>query len=197
MVSYLDGAAKSGAHFARLYADEAGLQAADMFERRALRESLVASDAVRAVLLIDDFVGTGQSAETGLRELNDAIGDIVRARDIKVVFGAVVAFHAGWQRVQAVAEELRMGLEVHSCELLEEGSRLFGPKSKAFPDPEQRARARDLAKTQGALLEKNWPLGYASLELGVVFERGCPNNTVPILWAESSNPKWMPLFKRA
>jgi len=90
-----------------------------------------------------------------------------------------------------------MGLEVHSCELLEEGSRLFGPESKAFPDPEQRARARELAKTQGALLEEKWPLGYRSLELGVVFERGCPNNTVPILWAESSNPKWMPLFKRA
>ncbi|HEV3193098.1 MAG TPA: hypothetical protein VGY54_21470 [Polyangiaceae bacterium] len=90
-----------------------------------------------------------------------------------------------------------MGLEVHSCELLEEGSRLFGPNSKAFSDPEQRARARELAKTQGALLEKNGPPGYGNLELGVVFERGCPINTVPILWAESSNPRWMPLFRRA
>jgi hypothetical protein len=62
--------------------------------------------------------------------------------------------------VQAVAEELRMGVEVHSCELLEEGSRLFGPKSKAFPDPEQRFRARERAKAHGVLLEKNWPLGY-------------------------------------
>jgi hypothetical protein len=124
-------------------------------------------------------------------------GGTPSARDIKVVFGAVVAFHAGWQRIQAVAEELRMGLEVHSCELLEEGRRLFGPKSKGFPDPEQRARARELAKAEGALLEKNWPPGHGNLELGVVFERGCPNNTVPILWAESSNPKWMSLFKRA
>ncbi len=80
---------------------------------------------MRAVLLIDDFAGTGRSAETGLRELNDAIGDIVRACDIKVVFANVVAFHVGWQRVQAVADELRLGLELHSCELLEEGSRLF------------------------------------------------------------------------
>src|SRR5260370_245458 len=73
----------------------------------------------------------------------------------------------------------------------------FGPKSKAFPDPEQRGRARELAKAQGVLLEKNWPLGYGGLELGVVFNRGCPNNTVPISWAEASNPKWMPLFRRA
>jgi hypothetical protein len=109
----------------------------------------------------------------------------------------VVAFHARWQRVQAVADELRLGPELHSCELLEEASRLFGPKSKAFPDPEQRGRTRELAKARGLLHEKNWPLGYGGLELGVVFERGCPNNTLSILWAESSNHKWMPLFKRA
>jgi hypothetical protein len=41
-------------HFARLYADEARLRAADRVERSALRENLVANEAVPAVLLIDD-----------------------------------------------------------------------------------------------------------------------------------------------
>jgi hypothetical protein len=33
-------------------------------------------------------------------------------------------------------------------------------------------------------------------ELAVVFERGCPNNSVPILWGEATTPKWMALSRR-
>ncbi len=134
---------------------------------RTVRSIASGRSGARVSSWLRDFVGTGRSAETGLRELNDAIDHIVRARDIKVGFATAVAFHVGWQRVQAVAGEPRLGLELHSCELLEEGSRLFGPKSKAFPDPEQRGRARELARAQGVLLEKNWPLGYGGLELRV------------------------------
>jgi hypothetical protein len=196
VVSYLDGAAKSGAHFARLYTEECGVRALDVVERAALRDKLAENDAVRVVLMVDDFVGTGQSAEKGLRELHDAVADIVRTRDIKVVFGAIVAFHSGWKHVQSVAEELQFGVETHCCEILEESSRLFGPQSKAFPDAGDRDRAREIARTRGTALEKSWPLGYGNLELAVVFERGSPNNTVPILWGESGQPKWIPLFKR-
>jgi hypothetical protein len=196
VVSYLDGAAKSGAHFAGLFADEAGLRAEDVVERTALRAKLDADDAVKVVVLVDDFVGTGQSAVSGLRALHDAIGDQVRTRDLKVVFATVVAHKAGWQQVQALAEELRFGLQTHCCEVLAESTRLFGQSSKAFPDPDERQRAREIAKAKGALLEPKASLGFGNLELAVVFERGCPNNSLPILWGESASPKWMPLFKR-
>jgi len=40
------------------------------------------------------------------------------------------------------------------------------------------------------------PQGYGGTELAVVFERGCPNNSVPMLWGEATTPKWMALFRR-
>ena len=196
LLSYLDGAAKSGAHYARLYAEESGLRAMDVVERGALRDKLATSDQIRAVVMVDDFVGTGKSAEKGLRELHDAIGDVVRGRDVKVVFATVAACEAGWAHVKATVEELQFGVQAYCCEMLDEGHKLFGSKSKAFPEPAERARAREIVQRRGAALVKAAPLGHGDLELGVVFERGCPNNTVPILWAESSVPRWMPLFKR-
>lgn len=164
--------------------------------RKQLRDKLTSNELVRAVVMVDDFVGTGTSAEKGLRELHDAVGDVVRARDVKVVFATVAAYESGWARVKKTVEELQFGVQVHCCEVLDESARLFGPKSKAFPDPDERAKAREMAHRRGASLVKAAPLGHGDLELGVVFERGCPNNTLPILWAESSSPRWMPLFKR-
>jgi len=170
---------------------DAGLWAVDVLERGAPRDSLVANEVVRAVLLIDHFVGTGQSAETGLRELNDAIGDIVRACDIKVVFATVVAFHAGMAARASRRRRAAIGARGALVRAARRRESLLSAQVQSVSRSEQRGRARELAKAQGVLLEKNWPLGYCGLELGVVFERGCPNNTLPILWAESSNPKWM------
>ena len=196
VVTYLDGPAKSGAHYARLYCEESGIRPMDVVERAALRARLEADDGVRALVVIDDFVGTGGSAAKGLREMHDAVADVVRARGIKVILAAIVAHPAGWKHVQAAAEELKFGVLPHCCEMLDDSHRLFGPKSRAFPDVDERSRAQELAKVRGSLVEKTWPTGHGGLELAVVFERGCPNNTLPILWAESSTPKWMPLFKR-
>ncbi len=55
-------------------------------------------------------------------------------------------------------------------------------------------RAMEIAKEKGAISEPRLPLGYGGTELAVVFERGCPNNSVPILWGEATTPKWMALF---
>ena len=165
-------------------------------ERPSLRQRILDDDGVKLVVLVDDFVGTGGSAITGLRDLHDGIGDIVRTRDLKVVFATIVAHRSGWEKVQALAAELQFGLEAYCCEVLDETTRLFGPQSKAFPDPDERQRAREIVRTKGSLLEPKAPLGFGNLERAVVFERGCPNNSVPVLWSESASPRWMPLFKR-
>jgi len=195
IVTYLDGPAKSGSELARLYTEECGLRAEDVVERGALRDKLVEKESAKVVLVLDDFVGTGHSAEVGLRNLNEAIGDVVRVRDVKVVLGVVAAYEAGWKHVQAVSSELKLGVETHCTEVLDETARLFGPKSTAFRDPDERSRAKTLAQKHGAALE-NKPLGFGDLELAVVFERGCPNNTLPILRCESLQPRWVALFRR-
>lgn len=213
LVSYLDGVAKSGAEFARLYIDEASLYVGNLVEKKDLANTLLAKEETIALVFIDDLVATGSSAVTYLekmesmtiqkRESNSegdfeevTIADIVLERDIKVIFVAIAAFIDGWKKVEGCAEKLRIPVQTHVCELLDETAQCFNDKSRIFTDLNQREIARKVAQDMGRKLEKNCPLGYGDLELAVVFERGIPNNSLPILWSESTKYKWIPLFKR-
>ncbi|HAJ60808.1 MAG TPA: hypothetical protein DCP31_17355 [Cyanobacteria bacterium UBA8543] len=196
LVSYLDGAAKSGAESANLYVDEASLYVDNLVEKGNLKEKLLASKAAKALVFIDDFVGTGESASKYLSEIDATIAESVQERQIKVVFVALIAFVEGWKRVEEAVDNLSMHVHTHRCELLDETAQYFSDKLSVFTDTNQRELARQVALKVGKELVKKIPLGYGDIEMGVVFERGCPNNSLPILWAESTNPKWTPLFKR-
>ena len=89
-----------------------------------------------------------------------------------------------------------MPIKIHFCELLDDTYKCFNEESVIIKNSDQRQRALQAALNHGKYLEPKCPLGYGDLELAVVFERGCPNNSLPILWSESLNQKWTPLFKR-
>jgi len=196
IVSYPDTVGKSGATAAALYADETGLYVQNVVERGRVNERLIANAGIQAVLFIDDFVGTGHSAEEQLKQLATDLGKVPNIESRRLVYAAFVAFKDGWQRVQDVAGGLPVQIEVHCSEILDDGDRCFSSSSRILVDAAQRDFVRELALRYGKLLEKRNPLGYGDLSLAVVFERGCPNNSLPILWSESSSPKWTPLFKR-
>lgn len=196
VVSYLDSPAKSGAHFAQLYSDEAKIYVDNVVPKNALGETLQEAEDIQAIVFIDDFVGTGGSAEEYLIELDADLNDVVCEQGMKVVFVAMVAYVEGWARVERAVETLRMPVAAHTCEVLDTSAKCFGEESAIFPDPDERGSAKETALNWGKRLEKNCPLGYGDLELAVVFERRCPNNSLPILWSELGEPKWVPLFKR-
>lgn len=193
LVSYLDNPSKSSARFARLYADEAEIYVDNIVEKGELIDALQREN-IQALVFVDDFVCTGTSAIEYLQDLNAKIADVVLNRGIKVVFVAVVAYKKGWQRIEITQEQLAMPISCHVCELLDERDQCFSEQSSVFPDEDQRRFAKQVASDYGRVLEKKWPLGYGNLGLAIVFERSCPNNSLPIFWAESSN--WKPLFKR-
>ena len=118
------------------------------------------------------------------------------SKNIKVIFIAVVAVKEGWRKVQNTIKNLGIPTESHYCELLNGSDQIFGEQSNVFTDASEREFARTTALKYGKLLVKDNPLGYGNLGVSVVFERSCPNDTLPILWAENSGVNWMPLFKR-
>ncbi|MCB0190759.1 MAG: hypothetical protein KDJ65_02345 [Anaerolineae bacterium] len=196
-VSYLDKPGKSGAHFARLYADEASIYVNNVIEQAKLSEFLTQNPDIQALVFVDDFVGTGNSAVEYLQVIDQEFGSVIKERKTKVVFVAVVSYMNGWKYIQETVKKLGIPVIIHTCEMLDDTYKCFGESSIVFGDPDERDFAREIARTQGKSLEKKWPLGYGDLELAIVFEHGCPNNSLPILWAESTGQKrWRPLFKR-
>jgi hypothetical protein len=147
-------------------------------------------------VFIDDFVGTGRSASGYLQDLEGTLANIIRERGIKVVFVAMVAFLDGWKLVEKTVESLSMSVHTHVCEVLDDTAKCFSEHSRIFIDRNQKELAKGLAFKYGKILEKECPLGYGNLEMTIVFEGSCPNNSLPILWSDSAKPKWVPLFKR-
>ena len=200
LIGYLDGPDKSGAKFARLYADVADVYVDNVVEKSQIVERIEKSDNIQVLLFVDDFVGTGNSACAYLRELTSRLQPVLAQRPVplKIVFAAVVAFDRGWRAVQDVVQTLPVDVTVHVCENLDDSNRCFSESSRIFTDPVDREAAKELAIQFGKQLEKNTPLGYGGLELAIVFEDNCPNNTLPILRAQSSGQfEWRPLFKRS
>ena len=198
LVSYLDGPGKSGPRLARMYCDSMQLPPDRVIERTALGSTLKNNENVRVVLVLDDMVGTGQAASTGLKQLHDDIGTIVRSRDIKVVFCTVVAHQSGLQVVHEKIEALQFGARAHALEILSADDEPFGPRSAVFPDPAERSQACRIATEAGARLERRDPKGYGDLGLCIIFEANAPNNSLPILWKRisKSGASWTPLFER-
>jgi hypothetical protein len=197
LVSYADSLGKSGAHFARLYADEVPIYAANVVEKGQLSSILATKQGIQAIVFIDDFVGTGNTAITNFRTLHAELSQLLVTNRIKMVFVALVAFIDGWKQLEGVVEKLSPKIEIHACEVLEEADKCFSENSRIFKSSDERIKARETAIKYGARLEKKWPLGYGGLQLAVVFEYGCPNNSLPILWKSPTKEKWLPLFKRS
>lgn len=193
VVSYLGGPAKSGARYARLYADENNIYATQVLELGKLNEAL-AHDSVQALVIVDDFIGSGNQAIEHLNELDKQVGGLIRKREIKVVFIALTGFASSAHRVTKAIEELGLPAEIHLCDPLGEGDRCFSDESEAFDEAADRVAAREIAESYGRRLQRRHPLGYDDSQAVVVFDESCPNGTLPILW--DANDGWRPLFAR-
>jgi hypothetical protein len=194
IVSYLDGAGKSGHTYARLYADENGLLAERVLERDRVLAFVLEHEEVQAVVFVDDFVGTGDSAIEQLRRLADRDGGAWPDHRIRTFLVAVAGLSGARTRLEEAAVAFGKDVIVRLCDTFGPEDSLFGDTSRAFETERDRIEAADIARRYGARLVPDAPLGYGGLGIAVVFDQSIPNNSLPILWQASST--WRPLFPR-
>ena len=193
LVSYLDGAGKSGAHFARLYIEENGIYRDNLVEIATLSQA-VRREGTQVLVFVDDFIGSGNSASQYLERLCLQCGDDLRASGLRIFLVAVAAFCSGTDKVASTVDRLALPMKIHTCEVLDDSYKCFSPTSKIFTSDVDRLKAKDLAYSRGVVLCKQAPLGYNDGQALVVFSHNCPNNSLPILWEKSDH--WLPLFRR-
>ena len=208
LVSYLDYLGKSGAYLARLYADENDIYYKNIIARAKITEILERKSKqlpAFALVFVDDFIGTGDSACKYfgslsekhweiLKRLSKEPGEIKGTSKLQIFFITITGFQESQAKIEKILEKLELSVKVHICDPLDESAKAFNDKSRIFPNIAERTRARQIAYEHGVQLVKNAPLGYGDCQATVVFEHGCPNNTLSILWGESGS--WSPLFKR-
>jgi hypothetical protein len=192
-VSYLDGVGKSGYQYARLYSEENKIITRNVVDPSKLSTVFLQSP-VKAVLWVDDFIGTGLTVVTQFQEHRDALVRLQKEHGLRYFVGVI----AGLQESQAKAEDAlsKMGLrvDVRVCEPLSTRDQCLSPDAKVFAEEEERIRAQRLAEDYGRRIVSKHPLGFGDCGTSVVFERSCPNNNLPILWGISNG--WNPIFPR-
>jgi hypothetical protein len=194
VLSYLDGPGKSGAKFVSLYADENRVNPECIVTLDALQSILPRMEEAKLLVFIDDFIGSGNSAASNVAKLSGEVGEILRDRGIGCLFIAVVGFEGSKLKIESAAESSHLPMDVHICDPINQSARFFSEQSSVFASDRDREDARVLASRFGSRLVKNAPLGHENGQCGIVFESGCPNNCLPILWQESK--EWTPLFRR-
>lgn len=194
IVSYLDHPSKSGARYAKLYADENEIYYLNVIERSKLAKTLIEKKEIQALVFIDDFVGTGNSACEYFKDLAIECKDILQNSTLRIFFIAITGFQSAQEALKNTLDKLEINVKVHICDPLDESAKAFSDKSSIFPNVIDRERAKNIAYEYGIKLVKNNPLGYGDCQTSIVFSDTCPNNSLPILWSEANN--WIPLFKR-
>jgi hypothetical protein len=134
------------------------------------------------LILADDFIGTGETAET-------AINELIRDTGIdknKIIVLSLVSQHIGYQRLAL------QGITVVCSELRTRGI------TDDYIDPVRQEYLNVMKSIEDMLgLKPEFRYGYKGSEALVTFIR-TPNNTFPIYWEKSKikDKKWVAPFPR-
>jgi hypothetical protein len=192
-VSYLEGPGKSGYQYARLYAEENKVLARNVVEPLKI-ESVFMQSNVKAVLWVDDFIGTGSTALQRFTENRDVLVKLQKERDLSYFFGAISGIPSSQVKLEDALRDIGLRVDVRICDSVGDDDFCFSERSRVFVDEQERERAKRVAEDFGRRATPRTPLGFGDCGTTVVFERSCPNNNVAILWANSNG--WVPVFAR-
>ncbi len=195
LVCALESGGSGANHLLKPFRDENRIYADRVIDAEAVPDVIASDDAIRAVLVLEDFVGTGTTAQRGLERLARlwTAGGPWPER-VPVYFLAICGFESAVERVRTNAAKFDLPLTIEVADVLREADRAFSPDSALFTEPADRERAKAIATDRGAQLEPKTPLGYRDSQALVCFEARCPNNTLPILRKDGST--WEALFPR-
>jgi hypothetical protein len=194
-VCYIESDGKSAQLMAQSYAD------ANRISRECVAsiervESVLGKYNVQRLVLVDDFVGTGGTLSKRLAEKGDAIRVAAERTGRGAILAIVAGFETGLAAIQDAIEVTELPLALVPGSVLDETDRAFSDSATVFDDAEERMVARRMVESLGRSIGSREPLGTGDQEALVVFEHNCPNNTLPVLWRESTELSWTPLFPR-
>jgi hypothetical protein len=201
-LTYVGGPGKSGTQYARMYAKANSISTECIIEptniEKRLRDTGAGFVKPKAILIIDDVVGSGKTMSAGITSIAENCGALLANLSIPILAIVMVSTEEGEKKILTAARATKFcTVELHVCEYV-------SPKGYAFPAHElgiwatqdERDRAKALCIRLGTGLYKD-ALGYGGQGLLLVMPDTCPNNSLPILYKSKEAPaSWRALFPR-
>jgi hypothetical protein len=199
LVTYVDGVSKSGSHIANLYAAQNLIATACVLGMGEISSKLETGwENVKLVVITDDFIGTGESLSSNVKKFFEDNGELLEKHKIPVELVTVYGTLEGEERIRRELMELSNNeVDLHIGEILGKENFAFSDGMGFWKDDDEKEKAKALCRELGIKLQPKIPLGYGDQGLLLVFEKNCPNNTLPILHsAGKGEASWHPLFLR-
>jgi hypothetical protein len=162
----------------------------------AFLKEATAADELRAIVVVNDFIGSGQSARREIERLVAQCRRVASSPDsLRYYYIAVAGFLSV---IEHLIEQLADTEKILVDEPLLESDRAFAEASQLFNVGEKIECRRMCEEIGRQLVGDVNKLGYSGSQALVAFEHGIPNNTLPIFWSSGryDGREWTPLFKR-
>jgi len=150
------------------------------------------------LVIVDDFAGTGKTITDGLESFLEPISAQLQIAGTPVVVVLLFATSEAQERIAKLASRFSsLRIEVYlGVELGREARAFRHDHSGIWKDEDERDRAKALCIRLGTGLYKD-ALGFGSQSLLIAFSEGCPNNSLPILFASRAGAQpWHALLPR-
>ena len=194
LISYLDNIGKSGAEYAKMFADENEIFYQNVVEKSKIQNIIGKNKDIKAVIFIDDFIGTGRSITKNLNSLVKENEELFAKTRISYHIGVVTAFQKGKYFIEEFISKHKLLVKIYVSDILVDEDMVFSSDSSVFSGINDRNTAKDICYSKGANLVDYNELGFGDCQALVVFYNTCPNNTLPVLWKKTS--RLDPLFER-
>lgn len=161
------------------------------------------NEGIRRFVLVDDFSGSGEQMQKVLKEKISFKGQEIELGllpdvidDIEIVI-AVYVIH---EKAKKILGEQYSKIELIYVDLIDEKFNYLNEQALIYEkyDDEKRIEIiNEIERITETIVMSNEELSKLSsyiLNIPIVFEHGCPNNTLLLLFAHSDN--WQQLFKR-
>ncbi|MBU2522921.1 MAG: hypothetical protein KKE23_01370 [Nanoarchaeota archaeon] len=152
----------------------------------------------KTIIIMNDFVGTGDSAKKEIEQIYNKIKGHCEERNVNIYYSAVSGFVEAIDKVKKEKKGKIVDVIVH--DLLFDAGRAFNRENKEISlSVEEIEAAEKVFKEIGIeLYNPANALGYHDCQALVVFEHKIPNDTLPIFWSSKSagGKDWVPLFPK-
>ena len=198
LVTFLGGAAKSGAHSANQFARVNWILQANVVPPEQLEAKFRDGQEGQfsAIVVVDDMIGTGNMLSSDLKSHDEILQQLGIGSTIPLFVCAFCATVKGEAKVRRYLARTFEDSDLDVCEMLEERHYAFSEGVGFWDSQSERDKAKLMVMDLGARVDKRHPLGYSGQGLLLTFSRNCPNNSLPILYRKGT-AKWTPLFPRA
>ena len=149
------------------------------------------------LVFLDDFCGTGKQAEELGRKWITLLRQVAGRSEVQleIWYLTMISTAEGLDRIRST----NLFDWVDAVSHMDVTYKAFGATSQVYRDPPNgltKEDGRRMARHYGLLLDPLWPLGYGDCQLLLGFHHNVPDNTLPIVRRDNSDPPWHAIFPR-